>query len=147
MTCQILRSLMVAVVFATGSLGSALACTETRAFEAESHAAQEHVRDAHHVHDSHGDGRVSVHAFDVGAIHAGHGAEHHHEHREGPSGPTGCDGCPHVHAHCCATTAMPVGDCGLRPALALGVPAPEAGAPLPLGQLFYPLLRPPSAAA
>lgn len=142
-TCQILRCLMVAVAFFAGGVNAAWACGDAPGLGADGvAAAHDEVRDT--LHD---DGRLSAHAFEAHGIHAGHAAADHHAHHEGPSGLAGCDGCPHVHVHCCASTAMPAADCGLKLTVALGVPVPGADAPLPLGQLFYPLLRPPSAAA
>lgn len=122
---------MVAVVFATGGLNGALACTDIGAAHGDIHiAAHEHGHDDHHAHD------LDASAGDASS-----------ESGQMQSGLVDCDDCLHMHVHCCATSAMPASDYGLKLVFAHGMPLPEQGSLLPLGQLFYPLLRPPRAAA
>ena len=140
MMSQLLRVFMVAVVFAAGSLSGALACDVTLAFAGGGHAAHDHGPHEH-------------------AAASETSSEHHHAvvtetvadvsdgDRDGAVGLLDCDGCPHMHAHCCASMAIPAGDYGLKLSFATRLLVLEASAPLALGQLFYPLLRPPSATA
>ncbi len=151
MTSQLLRVFMVAVVFATSGLGAALACNGAQAFAGGDHAA--------HHHGSHGHNGASDASAHDGA--SAHGDTSLHDHdpvmataadlsegdRPDSFGFLDCDGCPHMHAHCCASMAISAGDYGLKLSYATSMLVLEASAPLPLGQLFYPLLRPPSATA
>lgn len=127
---------LVAVVFAAGGLNGAFACTDIGAAGTDIHVAA-------HDHGAHADG-LGAHdhdAHEAGALgDPSDGASHV------PSG-MDCDDCPHMHVHCCASTAVPPGDYGLKLAFSSGLPSAEKGSLLPLGQLFYPLLRPPRAAA
>ncbi len=122
---------MVAVVFAAGAINGAFACTDVFATGGDMHIA---------AHD-HGDHELHDHAareFGANAIPA--------DDTNGAPSVLDCDGCPHIHVHCCASTAMPAGDYGLKLVFSSGLPMPEEGSLLPLGQLSYPLLRPPRAA-
>lgn len=151
---QFLRLSMVAVIFATSSLSGALACGEADLL------GSIHAPAGSSVHDHGTSGRHSAydHAAYDGGTNERVGEDHHAIaaesmpdrsawDRQGPAGLTDCDGCPHMHVHCCAWLAIPADDGSLKLGYAAGVPVLEAGAPLLLGQLFYPLLRPPSATA
>lgn len=138
MTSQLLRVFMVAVVFATGSLSGALACGDTLAFAGGDHAAHDHG-----AHGHHGAGEASLQDRDEIASEAV--ADLSDGDPLGSFGLLDCDGCPHMHAHCCASIAIPAGDYGLKLSYAASMRMLEASAPLLLGQHFYPLLRPPSA--
>lgn len=146
MTSQLLRVFMVAVVFATGGLGGALACNDTLALAGGDHATHDHGPHGHNgTSDASAHGAASAHDHDPVMTQAA--ADLSDGDRPGAFGLLDCDGCPHMHAHCCASMAIPAGDYGLKLSYATSMLVLEASAPLPLGQLFYPLLRPPSATA
>ncbi|AHB49809.1 hypothetical protein W911_00975 [Hyphomicrobium nitrativorans NL23] len=132
---------MVAVVFATGSLSGALACDDTVAIR--DHAAHDHATHDHGRHGPDSAGKASLQEDRASASEAV--AELLGGEPSGSFGLLDCDGCPHMHAHCCASMAIPAGDYGLKRVYAASMRMLEASAPLPLGQHFYPLLRPPSA--
>lgn len=145
MTSQLLRVFMVAVVFATSGLGAALACNGAQAFAGGDHAAHHHGSHGHNgASDASAHGDTSLHDHDPVMATA---ADLSEEDRPDSFGFLDCDGCPHMHAHCCASMAISAGDYGLKLSYATSMLVLEASAPLPLGQLFYPLLRPPSATA
>lgn len=113
-----------------------MACSDTGAFAGGDHAAHDHAAHGHH------DARE---ASLQDAIASESIADLADGDRPGSSGLLDCDGCPHMHVHCCASMAIPAGDYGLKLGYAASMRISEASAPLPLGQHFYPLLRPPSA--
>lgn len=140
MMSQFLRVFLVAVVFATGSLSGALACGDTGALAGIDHAGHDHGT---HVHGPDNETLSEAHH----AVLTETVADPSDVDRDGIFGLLDCDGCPHMHAHCCAQMAIPAGDYGLKLSHATSTRVSEAAAPLLLGQLFYPLLRPPSATA
>lgn len=100
---------------------------------------------------------IHTHGGDDSDAGASSDAHHHHaamEPSDADAGSQAADGpppsdqpCKHVHVHCCATVAVPAGDCGLaeppyaRPHVAI------ADAHVPAGQLASPLFRPPRLSA
>ena len=115
---RIVKQIMIAALFAVAMLGGAeLPILHAPQF-AEAHAF------------------VHAHVDDTGALHADH--DHGDTQKQNSD-----NGCTHVHAHCCAATAI----------LATATVAPAAGATgqlrlerngaLPYGQLSHPPLRPP----
>lgn len=122
------------VVTALGGLAGALQVADHHAHrrapaESVAVADAEHHGDAGHHHDDAG----------MTGAHAGHddGTERD---RQAPAS-SGC--CPSDHGYCCTVTALPATASPPKPTLGRGARQPDAGPPVPLGQLTYPLLRPP----
>lgn len=137
-TRQFLRFFMVAVALCASSLSGYSAVLE--AFETHTHGLMgAHV---HHANDG-----VSVTAAD----HAGHDhADQTADSCEGVSceePAKSASHCAYMHTHCCASLAVPAGDCGFKLGFVPGSIQPERASHLPLGQLATPLFRPPRASA
>jgi hypothetical protein len=98
------------------------------------HAPQ--FAEAHAFAHEHMDASISEHAVGDELSQAAHD----HDHTQ----PPGSDhGCTHVHAHCCASTAILATELFAPPNAEPGHMRLARNGALPYGQLSYPLLRPP----
>jgi hypothetical protein len=133
---MLLRKILVAVLFAVTMLGgSQLPILHAPQF-AEAHAfVHQHMEGAAntaHVHES-----ASILGADA----------RDREHNDADREPGSDHGCTHVHAHCCAATAI-LASAISTPAVAGSSPLRiELNSSIPYGQLSHPPLRPPRAAA
>lgn len=135
---------MVAVALCASNLNGYSAVLE--AFESHAHGPMgPHV---HHAHDG-----VSVEpadtAHDHGHDHAAHPADTCDEAgcEEPRDEPKSASHCAYMHTHCCASFAIPAGDCALKLGDASRAIEPERASLIPPGQLASPLFRPPRANA
>jgi hypothetical protein len=124
---NVIKRILIGTMFAVAMLGGGeLPILHAPQF-AEAHAFMH----AHMLHE---------HVAD-----AGHAADHAtHDHGDSHDQSPGSDrGCTHVHAHCCASTAILVAATMPTPAPATGLRRLERRGAVPYGQLSNPPLRPP----
>lgn len=149
-TRQFLRFFMVAVALCASSLNGYSAVLE--AFESHTHgpmgAHVHHAHDGDHAHDGVSDG-VSVDADHAGHDHAAHPGQACDEAGcdEPQDEPKSASHCAYMHTHCCASFAVPAGDCTLKLGTPVRAIVPERASLIPPGQLASPLFRPPRAIA
>lgn len=124
------KKIMVAVLFAVAMLGgSELPILHAPQF-AEAHAF---------VHQHMNDALSGAHHHDIASQDAG--AQHGHE--DADRQPGSDHGCTHVHAHCCAATAILMSLATAPLVDNVGQLRIERNGALPYGQLSHPPLRPP----
>lgn len=132
---------MIVVLFAVAMLGGGeLPILHAPQF-AEAHAfAHSHMGDA-----KASDALSGTHHHDESLEADTAGAGHQHEHSNDQPGSD--HGCTHVHAHCCAATAILAAAEPAPPVNGLGQQRVERNGAIPYGQLSRPPLRPPSLTA
>src|SRR5262245_33402015 len=119
---RIVKQIMIAALFAVAMLGGAeLPILHAPQF------AKAHAYVHAHMHD---------------AVAAADYADTPHDH-EDTQKPASDNGCMHVHAHCCAATAILAAVTVAPEAAELGQLRVERNGALPYGQLSHPPLRPP----
>lgn len=124
---NIVKRILIATLFAVAMLGGGELPILPAPQFAEAHAfVHEHMGDAAHTHE---------HATDKAAHDAGD---------QGDQQSPGADHtCTHVHAHCCAATAILVSASMPAPLTAAGQLRLDRYGAIPYGQLSNPPLRPP----